>query len=58
MDIKEPIKKNKTNNPFEKSVFDEGWEVVEIKSGVKQILIEKEEKKDGKSDNTTSISKQ
>ena len=57
MDIKKPVQK-KPKNPFEKSVFDEGWEVVEIKSGVKQVIIEKEEKTDGGSSNTASVSKQ
>lgn len=57
MDIKKPVQK-KPKNPFEKSVFDEGWEVVEIKSGVKQIIIEKEEKENVESNNTASISKQ
>lgn len=41
--------KKESKNPFEKSVFDEGWEVIEIKSGVKQEILEKEE--EGKKDN-------
>lgn len=43
--------KKETRNPFAKGVFDEGWEEVEIKQGVKQVVIEKEEEK--KNDSTT-----
>ena len=42
--------KKESKNPFQRSVFDEGWETVEIKSGVKQVILEKEEK-EGKKDN-------
>jgi hypothetical protein len=49
----------KTKNPFEKAVVDEGWEIVEIKSGVKQIKIEKKTgEKDGKSNSNRNVSKQ
>jgi hypothetical protein len=50
--------KKETRNPFEKGVFDEGWEEVEIKQGVKQVVIEKEEeKKDGSAKDNKRISK-
>lgn len=45
-------------NPFENAVKDEEWEVVEIKTGVKQVKIEKEEVEDGKTDSNRNISKQ
>ena len=41
--------KKESKNPFEKSVFDEDWEVVEIKFGVKQEILEKD--KEGKEKN-------
>ena len=49
---------NVKKNPFQNAVKDEGWEIVEIKTGVKQIKIEKEESKDGKTDSNRNVSKQ
>lgn len=47
-----------TKNPFQEAVKDEEWEIVEIKTGVKQIKIEKEEPKDGKTDSNRNVSEQ
>lgn len=53
--------KKESKNPFDKSVFDEGWEAVEIKSGVKQVILEKDkkgEKKNERPKDNKRISKQ
>jgi len=47
----------KSKNPFENAVIDEGWEVIEIKHGVKQIIIEEEEVKDDKTSSNRNLSK-
>ena len=49
-----------SKNPFEKAVLDEEWEVVEIKTGVKQIVIEKEnkDKDNGKTSDNRNVSEQ
>ena len=49
-----------SKNPFDKAILDEGWEVIEIKTGVKQILIEKEkkDKENGKTKDNRNVSKQ
>lgn len=43
-------------NPFSKFVVDEGWEEVQITSGVKQINEELKEEKNERSNDTTNIS--
>jgi len=42
--------KKESKNPFDKSVFDEGWETVEIKSGAKQEILEKDNKGEEKNE--------
>jgi len=49
-------KELKSKNPFSKFVVDEGWEEIQIKSGVKQINEELEERKNEQSNDTTNIS--